>query len=61
MALLLTLPIRVWGQSREAAQPADRVIGSPEMKKAMLSVVLDDEDAHEERAGRNRLMALRIQ
>jgi hypothetical protein len=29
-----------------------------EMKKAMPAVVLDDEDAHEERAGRNRQAAI---
>lgn len=61
MALVLTLAIRVWGQCREAAQPADCVNARREMKKAMPSVVLDGEDAHEERAGRNRHMAQQSQ
>jgi hypothetical protein len=39
---------------REAAQAAGCVIARREMKKAMRSVVLDDEDAHEDRADRNR-------
>ena len=55
VAGMLAPPIRVRRQRQDAAQPADRIIGGARGEEgAVPAIVLDDEDAHQQGAGRDR-------
>ena len=54
MTGVLAAPIRVWRQRQDAAQPADQIVRPARFEeRAVPAIVLDDEDAHEQRARRH--------